>query len=197
MEELQGKHLDLSVDKPELLQRVAHALSSPVRLQIMQALGKRSMNVGELAQTLNIPMSTTALAVKTLEETGIITTETQPGARGAMKLCSRRIDTLSVTLAPAGESQTSMLVMQMPIGGYSAATGIRPTCGLAGDTNYIGEMDDPSAFYGTGRFDAQIIWLRQGALEYRFSLPRKSAMLYDWLEISFEACSEAPMYRDP
>ena len=147
MEELQGKHLDLSVDKPELLQRVAHALSSPVRLQIMQALGKRSMNVGELAQTLNIPMSTTALAVKTLEETGIITTETQPGARGAMKLCSRRIDTLSVTLAPAGESQTSMLVMQMPIGGYSAATGIRPTCGLAGDTNYIGEMDDPSAFY--------------------------------------------------
>ena len=67
MEELQGKHLDLSVDKPELLQRVAHALSSPVRLQIMQALGKRSMNVGELAQTLNIPMSTTALAVKTLE----------------------------------------------------------------------------------------------------------------------------------
>lgn len=197
MEELQGKHLDLSVDKPELLQRVAHALSSPVRLQIMQALGKRSMNVGELAQTLNIPMSTTALAVKTLEETGIITTETQPGARGAMKLCSRRIDTLSVTLAPAGESQTSMLVMQMPIGGYSAATGIRPTCGLAGDTNYIGEMDDPSAFYGTGRFDAQIIWLRQGALEYRFSLPHKSAMVYDWLEISFEACSEAPMYRDP
>ena len=62
MEELQGKHLDLSVDKPELLQRVAHARSSPVRLQIMQALGKRSMNVGELAQTLNIPMSTPARA---------------------------------------------------------------------------------------------------------------------------------------
>lgn len=197
MEELQGKHAELSIDRPDMLRRIAHALSSPVRLSIMQALGQRSMSVGELAEALDIPMSTTALAVKTLEEAGIITSETQPGARGSMKLCSRRLDTVAITLSPEIENSTSTLVMHMPIGGYSIAEGIKPICGLAGPATYIGEMDDPSAFYVTDRFAAQLLWFRQGALEYRFAFPTREAMVYDWLEVSFEACSEAPMYRDP
>lgn len=197
VEELQGKHAELSIDRPDALSKIAHALSSPVRLSIMRALGQRSMSVGELAEALDIPMSTTALAVKTLEEAGLITSETQPGTRGSMKLCSRRLDTVAITLNPEVENSTSTLVMHMPIGGYSIAEGIKPTCGLAGPAAYIGEMDDPSAFYVTDRFAAQLLWFRQGALEYRFSFPAREAMIYDWLEISFEACSEAPMYRDP
>ena len=86
--------------QPERIRRVAHALNSPVRLRILQALSLRNMNVGELAQTLDEPMSTVALAVKTLEEADLIATETQPGARGSMKLCSRRIDTIAVRLNP-------------------------------------------------------------------------------------------------
>ena len=57
---------------------ICKALSSPLRLDIMRALWKRSMNVGELAEELNQPMSTTALAVKVLEDAGIIKTEVQP-----------------------------------------------------------------------------------------------------------------------
>lgn len=197
VEEIQGKHAELSIDKPDSLARIAHALSSPVRLSIMRALGQRSMSVGELAQTLDIPMSTAALGVKTLEEAGIITSETQPGARGSMKLCSRRLDTVAIRLAPEEEDHASTLVMHMPIGGYSIAEGIKPTCGLAGASTYIGEMDDPSAFYVTDRFSAQLLWFREGALEYRFAFPGSEAMVLDWLEVSFEACSEAPMYRDP
>ena len=87
MDEIQGKHVDLSLAKPDQLYRFAHALASPVRIRIMQALSSSSLNVGELSQLLDIPMSTTALAVKTLEEAGLITSETQPGARGSMKLC--------------------------------------------------------------------------------------------------------------
>lgn len=45
----------------------------------MQELGIHTLSVGELAQALDIPMSTAALSVKILEEAGIITTETQPG----------------------------------------------------------------------------------------------------------------------
>ncbi|MDO5299808.1 MAG: helix-turn-helix domain-containing protein [Clostridia bacterium] len=197
MEVLHGKHADLSIDRPEMLCKIARALSSPVRIQIMQALGKRSMNVGELAELLDVPMSTTALAVKTLEEAGIITSEAQPGARGSMKLCSRKLDTIAVTLVPIDEVHTSILTLQMPIGGYSTADGIEPTCGLANENTYIGDMDNPASFYVPDRFGAQLIWFRQGALEYRFAFPEIDAMEIDWLEISFEACSEAPMYRDP
>lgn len=197
MDEIQGKHVNLTLNKPDQLYRFAHALASPVRIRIMQALCSSSMNVGELSQALDIPMSTTALAVKTLEEAGLITTETQPGARGSMKLCSRRIDTMSVLLAPEEENEDNVLSMHMQLGGYSSADGIRKTCGLAGEKTIIGEMDNPALFYSPDRFDAQLIWFRQGALEYRFSCEQLDHMEIEWLEFSFEACSEAPMYRDP
>lgn len=196
MDDIQGKHVDLSIDKPDRLYRFAHALASPVRIRILQALGSRSMNVGELSETLDIPMSTTALAVKTLEEAGIITTETQPGARGAMKLCSRRLDSLSVQLEPE-QDESNVLAQTIPLGGYSQAEGIMPTCGLASQGTIIGEMDAPGVFYSPERFQAQLLWFRQGALEYHFTFPHMDQMEIDWLEMSFEACSEAPMHRDP
>ena len=197
MDEIQGKHVDLSLAKPDMLYRFAHALASPVRIRIMQALCNSSMNVGELSQALDIPMSTTALAVKTLEEAGLITTETQPGARGSMKLCSRRIDTMNVDLGPEDKKEGSVLSMHMQLGGYSIAEGIRSTCGIAGEKAIIGEMDNPAVFYSTERFDAQLIWFRQGLLEYRFSFQQMDKIEIEWLEFSVEACSEAPMYRDP
>ena len=80
MDELSGKHADLTISKPDALYRIAHALASPVRIRIMQELGIHTLSVGELAQALDIPMSTAALSVKILEEAGIITTETQPPA---------------------------------------------------------------------------------------------------------------------
>ena len=196
MDDFQGKHIELSIGKPDQLYRFAHALASPVRIRIMEALGSRSMSVGELSEALDIPMSTTALAVKTLEEAGIITTETQPGARGAMKLCSRRLDALSIQLAPE-EEESNVLTQSIPLGGYSRAESITPTCGVASSKMIIGEMDMPSVFYSPERFYAQLLWFRQGALEYHFAFPHMDQMEIDWLEMSFEACSEAPMYRDP
>ena len=197
MNDIRGKHMELSIDEPDELYRIAHALASPVRIRIMRALSEKTMNVGELAQKLDVPMSSAALAVKTLEEAGLIRTEVQPGARGAMKICSRKTDTMAISLMPVETYNTNVLTMQMPIGGYSAAEGIGPTCGIVGDTGYICDMDDPSGFYVPGRFGAQLIWFRQGALEYRFSYQQMDKMEVEWLEISFEACSEAPMHRDP
>ena len=199
MDDIQGKHVDLSLSRPDMLYRFAHALASPVRIRIMQELGARNMNVGELSQELDIPMSTTALAVKTLEEAGLITTSMQPGSRGSMKLCSRRLDNIFINLEPEGETPSSTLVLQMPVGGYSIAEGIRPTCGLASDKMNISGMDNPAVFYSPDRFEAQLLWMRQGALEYRFSYAFKQhqGIEIDWIELSFEACSEAVLYRDP
>ena len=64
MDELSGKHADLTISKPDALYRIAHALASPVRIRIMQELGIHTLSVGELAQALDIPMSTAALSVK-------------------------------------------------------------------------------------------------------------------------------------
>lgn len=197
MENIRGKHVELSIEDPEELYRFAHALASPLRIRIIQALGARSMSVGELTQELDVPMSSAALAVKILEEAGLVMTETQPGNRGTMKICSRKTDTFSVSLIQEQNQDENVLTLHMPIGGYSAADGIQPTCGIVGENAYICDMDNPAGFYVPGRFEAQLIWFRSGELEYRFAYQYMEKLVIDWLEISFEACSEAPMHRDP
>ncbi len=197
MMDIHGKHADLSIARPDALQKIAHALSSPTRLEILRLLRQHCMNVGEIAAALDIPVSTAALSIKILAEAGIITAESQPGVRGAIKLCSRRLDSVSIDLAPPDAHQATYLTLQMPIGGFSLAEDIQPTCGIAGESGFIGDVDSALSFYVPERFGAQLIWFRSGFLEYRFSVPMMTNLVPEWIEVSFEACSEAPMYRDP
>ncbi len=192
------KHMHLTIENTERLCEVARALSNPVRLQILQLLGKRSMqSVNDLAESLDLPVSTVALAIRTLEEAGLIFTENMPGIRGTLKLSTRKTDSLSIDLLPYEEHKGSVLTMHIPVGGYARVGRIKPTCGLAGVNNTIGEDDNPRTFYLHDRFSAQHLWFRQGFVEYLFSVLRIEEIEVEWLELSFEACSEAPMYRDP
>ena len=192
-----GKEARMTLDEPEKMAEICHALSSPVRVKIMHLLAKESKSVGEIAEEMDLPMSTAALAVQVLQKAGLIITKNQPGTRGTLKLCSRKLDLVQINLAPPDDAPSRSLTFSMPIGGYSAAENIVPTCGLASANSLIGMMDTASVFYLPGRFSAQLIWLQQGFLEYRFSTDSLEFKNIDWLEISFEACSEAPMYRDP
>ena len=185
------------LNQEEVIAVLAKALSHPQRLGILRALGRRSMNVKELAAQLDLPMSTAALHVRTLEEAGLIMCEALPGERGAMKLCSRRADFVGFNLVYEDAHAGSVLTLELPVGAYSCVWGVKPTCGLAGPHAAIGQYDNPESFYLPGRLDAQLIWLREGFLEYRFGVVDLSRMNLQWLEVSFEACSEAPMYRNP
>ena len=192
-----GKEAKVTLDEPEKMAEICHALSSPARVKVMRLLAKESKSVGEIAEAMDLPMSTAALAVQILQKAGLITTKNQPGTRGTLKLCSRKLDMVQINLAPSDDVPSRNVRFSMPIGGYSSAEGVAPTCGLASANNLIGVMDVPSVFYLPGRFSAQLIWMQQGFLEYRFSMDSLDFSSIAWLEISFEACSEAPMYRDP
>jgi predicted transcriptional regulator len=191
------KHLDLSVSQTDALYPLMHALSSAQRMNMLVLLGSRSMYVNELAERLDMPVSTAAHNVRILEEAGIITCELQPGVRGTMKLCTRRLDSLNLSLLPAEEHRDTVYAMSLPVGCYSLAEGIVPTCGLAGAHAAIGEDDNPRSFFCQDHFQAQLIWFRHGHVTYHFSILRMQDIDVLWLELSFEACSEAPMYRDP
>lgn len=194
-EEIQGKIAHLSVEQPELLAKIAHALSSPLRIEIMRVLSIRPMNVGELAKELDVPMSTMALAIRQLEDAGLTRSTQQPGLHGSTKVCSRRLDTVTISLFPnTADSDSSAILLQMPIGGYSSAENIQPTCGIVSATQSLGPTDLPRSFYSPQRFEAQLLWFRQGFLEYRFSTVDQIHNNVEFLELSFEACSEAPLY---
>ncbi len=188
-------HLDINSEM-EKIQPVAHALSSMLRLKIVHLIGRRSMSVNELAQALGEPLSTISLNVSVLEKAGLVYTESQSGVRGTMKLCSRMTDRIAINLVTNDERPRNTGEMAMPIGCYSAAGEIRPTCGLATRDGTIGVEDNPLVFFLPERFDAQLIWFRQGYLEYTFpTLPLRGVAL-ELLEVSFEVCSEAMNFRN-
>ena len=191
----ESKHINLSISHPDRLCPVAKALSSPVRTKMIALLSSRSMNVNELAEALSLPVSTAALNVRQLEEAGLIRAEIQPGIRGAMKLCSHRVDSVSMALCPEAGEGLNALTLHVPIGSYSIADGITPECGLVSEHAWIGESNTSRTFYHPDRLQAQLLWFRCGSLEYRFSLGEVDPAQVEWLEFSMELSSNAPLYR--
>src|SRR5690606_27212185 len=84
--------LELSINDPANLQRVAHALASEVRLNIILLLNKESLNIQQISEILGKPVSTIASHIKVLEDSDLIATELRPANRGAMKVCTRNFD---------------------------------------------------------------------------------------------------------
>ena len=190
-----GKNIELTLNDWESMRPVTHALSTELRLRILLLIADTGMSVNEIARALDVPVSTAALNVRELEEAGLIRTEEQPGRRGTLKLCFRRIDEVRLRFIPRGGDRGVTQEYELPVGAYAGASGIRPTCGLAGHDEEFGMYDDPEAFFQPFRLRADLVWMADGCLEYRFPRVLHPEKLTS-LEFSFEACSEAPGYRD-
>lgn len=196
-----NKIAEFTLNDEQTLRLVARALSSEIRLAILKILQNGNKSIGELSEILQVPMSTISTSVSILAEAGLIITEYKPQEHGVLKLCSQSLSRVVLDLssdvsAETGEKSKS-LTMNMPVGCYSDAQNITPTCGLCSEYSIIGEKDVPLSFFHPDRFSAQRIWFHSGFVEYRFSFAFMNNIEFRWLEISFETCSEAPMYRDP
>ena len=185
-----GKELHLRMDHMEEVRVVAHALSSDVRLRILAMIGATSMNVNEIARELGAPVSTTALNIQVLERAGLVSCEMQPGTRGAMKMCVRGIDRVHISLSPTPRGERRVWECEMPVGCYALVGGVQPTCGMANRNCKMNADDDPRSFYRPNHFEADLLWMRAGFVEYHFPPADVPLNRVDFLELSFEACSE-------
>ncbi|TAH65221.1 MAG: ArsR family transcriptional regulator [Anaerolineaceae bacterium] len=190
-----AKILELTADSKEQLCKVGNALSSPVRIEILKLLYYNSYNVGEIADKLQIPASSAALHIRTLEDADLIQTKTQPGTRGSMKLCSRKNDFINIRLSGIDPNVNQVLSISMPIGAFTDCE-ITPTCGIASEHAPIGYEDRPSDFFLPERIHAQILWTSSGFVEYKFPFPINEVNIPKSLMLSFETCSEAPNYKE-
>lgn len=176
---------------------VLKALASETRMLILGMLSHNVLNVTELAAALGLPHSTVNFNLKQLEAAGLLHVEYEPGTRGSQKLCSKRYDEIQVRMPGVAvqSDNTQRTEISMPIGNYRHLEA-KPTCGLASDTKIIGMLDDPRSFFELEHLFAQILWFRQGYVEYAFpnNLPYGARAVS--LELSMEICSEAPQY-DP
>ena len=199
MQENRGRRnqfvLDIQREREKSIQ-IAKALSSPIRMQILEMLSFRSMNVNEMARALDLPLSTTATNVRQLEEANLVIAEIKPGARGPVKLCSLFADDIHFAFSPRHDYASDAITMEMPVGGYSYAHSIQGNCGLAGASSMIGVLNDSDSFYVPQRLQAELIWFNSGFLEYSFARCPARNMRIEYLELTFESCSEAPFYNN-
>jgi predicted transcriptional regulator len=177
-----------------LLATVTKALGSDRRLAILHLLGASTCSVLEIAEALDLPQSTATQHINILENAGLIKTDLQPARRGLQKVCARVYDQIVIELPRERQHEETASIISMPIGAYVNAE-VVPTCGLVSETEIIGHLDEPTAFYEPARLQAQLLWFRRGTIEYRFPSRIPPDAITESLEISFEACSEAPLHH--
>ena len=193
------RNINLHLSNPshrERITKIAKALSSPIRLQILDMLKNTPRSLQEIASILDIPVSSTALHIQKLEDAALIVTETQPGLHGSMRVCICSMQSLHLeTFDSEVDSVNRTATLEMPIGNYFNCD-VTPTCGLANEKGPIGSYDSATAFFAPNRTSAQLIWFNQGYLEYRFPNICNPLLTISELSFSMELCSEAPGFME-
>lgn len=174
---------------------VFKALSSPVRLQIMEILYEDGdKNLNDLAQMLNLTNSAISLHISKLEEAGLIDIRTTAGKRGSQKICKPKHDQLVIDMIP---KQTSSCVYHDEIEiGYYTNSEVYPTCGISTLEGIIGEFDDPRYFLFPEHFKAVLLWFSKGFIEYNLPNHLVAGQKLIELQLSFEISSESPGYNE-
>lgn len=187
--------LELDLEDEYHLNNLGAALSSPARVQILKLLYRNSYNVAEIAEKLQIPTSSAALYVRSLEKAGLINTRIQPGSRGSVKICSRKHDQITIKLTANDPSVSKISSISMPIGCFTDCK-VAPSCGLASESARIGFDDRPESFFFPERASAQILWSSSGYVEYKFPYQLPESTLPKRLILSAEMCSEVLNYKN-
>lgn len=194
--------LHLSIQDPEILAKICHALSTELRLQILALLEQDTLSCLELSKRLGYPLSTISTNVKTLEEAGLILTELTPAKNGSKKLCSSVYLDVLIHLGTGAiiPKNSQKYEISFPIGNYMDCD-IAPSCGmvLLKDNNEVisdAPFDDPNYFLNPHRVDAQLLWFRKGYVEYRVPVYDSLHLEPESITFSLEICSEAPGFNN-
>ena len=188
------KILEHDVGDVEEMCAIGKALSSPVRVEMFKLLSEESLIIGEIAKKLNIPGSSAAFHLKILEEAGLIRMEEQPGTRGNMKLCKRKVDRVFLNLFLKPTDIAEVYTSEMPVGAYTECQ-VKPTCGIGTTDGMVINEDIVGDMFLPDRLNAGVIWGSAGYVEYRFPNGVPASGKAKKLGISLEVCSEAPGFR--
>lgn len=193
-------------DSESELAKVCAALSVQTRRDIIKLITKAPSSINEIAWKLNIPVSTASFHVKTLVEANILRYTSSNNKRGNEKLVSLNMVMFNLMLDRSSALVSDNIqVINVPIGSYTSYRA-EPTCGINTPDGVLVIEDTPAMFSSPQRFQAGLIWLKCGYLEYEVPLLNYSGSrsagttsLYDKrairsISFRFELCSETAMY---
>lgn len=187
-----NKHLIIDAEKDF---SVLKSAASPVRISILKLLADRGpLNVNEIAVTLELPQSSVSSNVQSLEQAGLLRTESQKARKkGSQKVCFAVYDELIVTFHKNTRVVDSNIIeVSMPLGLYSNCSVTGP-CGLCSVDGIIGFLDVPDTFLDPARMKAALLWFTSGYVEYQFpNNARLKGREVERLECTMEISSEVP-----
>lgn len=171
-------------------------MSSPTRIELLYHLYETTMNISELTEALEIPLSSTAYHVNLLEECGLIQCSEMPGIRGSQKLCGLGFNDLYLDASPSQvPDHLELQRLSINLGSYFDCE-VKAPCGLASAEAFIGYEDKVSSFYDARRTQTELLWFTTGFIEYRIPLDLNFDQKLERLRISVELCSEAVGYNE-
>lgn len=175
------------------IERVAKALASPLRLNIIRQLHERPMTVIELAKTNNITNSTAIFHLNLLQEAGIIKVRYLPSKKGSAQVFFIQALNYITFFRKTGKDMSKITTFEqsVKVGAYTHT-----------ENNYLGMAVGNTFFsdlhpFDEKRMDANLIWSFGGDLTYTFSnefATKKNAI--SKLDFSFEICSETTCFRN-
>ncbi len=170
---------------------IAKALASVPRFRILEYLVTKVASLSEIARELDMPLATASLHLSKLENAGLLSSQRAPGKRGQQRIYTRLYDTVIFNLPEVQQrAQDGHFHIQIPVGGF-VHHHVVPPCGMASVDSVLGSYDDPIWFYAPERYEAQLVWLSHGFLEYHFPNYTYGREHPKSLELSLEICSEA------
>lgn len=168
------------------------ALASEPRIQMLNLLRDKTLNINEISDALNLPQSTVATHISILEDAGLLITESVKAKKGNQKLCKPAFRELLIQFPEKQNTTDNFVEVEMPIGIFTDCK-ITAPCGLCSSEHIIGLLDIPDSFLNPERMKAGLLWCGSGTFEYKF--PNNT--LYEnkkltKIEISLELSSETP-----
>lgn len=172
---------------------VLKGLASPIRVNILNELRKGEKNVNELSLILNLPQSTVATNVTTLEKANLIETVIRKATKGSQKVCRNLYDEYIISLANKQETTTDdVITVEMPVGLFIEYKVSAP-CGMCTTEKIVGYLDTPESFLEPERINAGLLWFEKGFVKYQFpnnAYNKKKPIKK--LEVIVELSSEIP-----
>ena len=185
----------MKIETSEKHLSVFEALASKTRLNIIQLLSDKPMNVKELATSLALSSAIMTMHIRKLEHAGIIKTEVVQTKGWSQKICSLVTESIEINFPKIKMKARQCHIFSMPVGHYTDFE-VFPTCGLATEEKVIGFYDDPRYFLDPERVHAKMIWFSKGFLEYKIPNHLMTNQQPEELEISLELSSEAPGFNN-
>jgi predicted transcriptional regulator len=196
-----GTNYILEIENPEDTNSIAllgRALSSPIRIEILRLLNNgKAMLLSEIAEKLNLQISSTAFHLQVLQEANLLNVEVSTKRKGSLKWYSygaHKQCTVFMRNPKSTKTQPLPITYHIPIGSFIDAK-FSDECGISSETDIIME-NNPNDIFNHNKTNAQIIWNKNSGY-ITYALPSDFAFKGSLSEItiSLELCSETNGYN--